>query len=278
MKTDYVSVSISAPETLREPVLALLAEIGYSAFEDTDTGLIAYVEAHLFDQEQLMATLDVFPKENIQMSITQIPATNWNSVWESNYPSVFIDHFCQIVPSFRAPEPGFSFTIKLDPKMSFGTGHHETTRLVIRSMENLSFRGKKVLDMGCGTGVLGILAAKMGAISVLGIDIDAWSFENTTENIQMNDISGMEVVQGDVSAIGGRLFDVILANINRNVLLADIPAYQQALAVGGTLVISGFYQRDEMPIRQRYESCNFYLANREEDNDWLALTLVNHQN
>ncbi|MEZ4772971.1 MAG: 50S ribosomal protein L11 methyltransferase [Bacteroidia bacterium] len=278
MKTDFISVSVSAPEALREPVLALLAEIGYSAFEDTDTGLVAYVESHLFDQDQLYATLDIFPQEGIGVNIDHIPSKNWNEVWESNYPSVAIDQFCQIVPSFRTPEPGFEHTIILDPKMSFGTGHHETTRLVLRLMKSISFEGKRVLDMGCGTGVLGILAAKLGANPILGIDIDAWSFENATENARVNGISRMTIEQGDVTAIQGQTFDIILANINRNVLLADIPLYQQALAPGGFLLISGFYQRDEAQIRQLYESCNFYLANREEDNDWLALSLVNHQN
>ncbi|MEZ4825315.1 MAG: 50S ribosomal protein L11 methyltransferase [Bacteroidia bacterium] len=278
MKTDFISVNVSAPEALREPVLALLAEIGFSAFEDTDTGLVAYVESHLFDQDQLNATLEIFPQENLSVKVNHIPSENWNSVWESNYPSVTIDSFCQIVPSFRKPEAGFLHTIRLDPKMSFGTGHHETTRLVIRLMEKLSFEGKNVLDMGCGTGVLGILAAKMGADSVTGIDIDAWSFENASENIQMNDIRQMQVKLGDARAIGTDTYDIILANINRNVLLSDMPVYQQALSPGGILLISGFYQRDETPIRHLYESLHFHLANREEDNDWLALALVSHQN
>lgn len=278
MKTDFIAVDVSAPEALREPVLAMMAEIGFDTFEDSETGLTGYITETDFDQQALEETLSVFPPENIAIQIRKIPSQNWNAVWESNYHTVRIDDFCQIVPTFREEEPGFEHTVRIDPKMSFGTGHHETTRLMIRQMRRISFQGKKVLDMGCGTGILGIFAAILGAAEVLGIDIDVWSSENATENMKLNHIHNMQVLQGDVTNIPETDYDIILANINRNVLLEDVPAYCSRLKPGGTLVLSGFYTKDEPVMREMYENSGLNLSYREEDNDWLSLALVSHQN
>ena len=271
MKENYIETSITAPEVLREPVLALLANIGYSAFEDTDTGLSAYIEEKEFDQEQLETTMAVFEGKEVTFSNRQIQQKNWNAEWETSYPSVSIDDFCQIVPSFRNPEPNFTHSIIIDPKMSFGTGHHETTRLMIRIMKGIEIADKTVLDMGCGTGVLGILASQMGAKSVLGIDIDPWSYENTIENLSLNTTANMEVALGDASVIPDQIFDIILANINRNVLLEDLPVYAAKLPQNGLLAMSGYYLHDQNLIENTAKSLDFDLVSHEEDNQWLAM-------
>ena len=271
MKQNYIETSVTAPEVLREPVLALLADIGYATFEESNTGINAYIEESEFDQETLEKTLSVFDGQNVTYSNRQIEPKNWNAEWEASYPSVLIDEFCQIVPSFRNPESNFAHTIVIDPKMSFGTGHHETTRLVIRLMKEIDFRNKEVLDMGCGTGVLGILASKMGAKSVLGIDIDPWSYENAIENISLNKTPNMEIVLGDASLIPDQRFDIILANINRNVLLEDLPVYAAKLSQNGLLAMSGYYLQDQKLLVNTAKSLQLDLVSSEEDNQWLAM-------
>ncbi|MEZ4686228.1 MAG: 50S ribosomal protein L11 methyltransferase [Bacteroidia bacterium] len=194
--------------------------------------------------------------------------------WEAAYESVKIDDFCQIVPSFHQPESGFTHTIHLDPKMSFGTGHHETTRIMVRQMKHIDFTGKRVLDMGCGTGVLGILALKLGAATVLGIDIDAWSAENGLENARRNMVE-MPIMLGDARAIPPEPFDIILANINRNVLLQDVGQYKKALKPEGTLLISGFLSRDLDLIKDTFKEYSLQPGMLIQEGDWLSLEFQN---
>ncbi|MEZ4849082.1 MAG: 50S ribosomal protein L11 methyltransferase [Bacteroidia bacterium] len=272
MKVNYIETSISAPEVLREQVLALLANIGYSAFEDTESGINAYIEEPEFDQETFDHTLALFEGQGVTYVHQSIKSQNWNEQWENSYPSVMIDNFCQIIPSFRKPEPDFAYTITIDPKMSFGTGHHETTRLMIRLMKNMDMQGKTVLDMGCGTGVLGILGSQMGAQSVTGIDIDHWSYENARENVSINKTENIEIILGDSSVIPDQKFDIILANINRNVLLEDLPIYATRLKNGGLLAMSGYYLQDQKLLIQAAKPLNLELVSSEEDNQWLAMT------
>ncbi|GAB4406398.1 MAG: 50S ribosomal protein L11 methyltransferase [Bacteroidia bacterium] len=256
-----------------EPVQALLAEIGFEAFEDQPDGTSAYVPVTQFDRERLEDCLTVLETGLPPLSVHHHARINWNARWEADYPSVYVDSFCQIVPSFRAPLPGYAHTIIIDPKMSFGTGHHETTRLMIRQLARLAPAGQQVLDMGCGTGVLGILAARMGAAAVTAIDIDPWSVENCGENILLNDTPQVQVLLGDASALPTQTFDLILANINRNVLLADLPAYVNRLAKEGILVISGFYERDVPVLLQTCEALGLKPDHALGDNDWTSLAL-----
>ncbi|MEM7368378.1 MAG: 50S ribosomal protein L11 methyltransferase [Bacteroidota bacterium] len=271
LKEGYVQSIISVPEPLREPLIALLAEIGYEAFEEVSSGVKAYIPEHSWQEEEFVAQLAILPGGPFQVEHGQLEPKNWNEEWENNYPSVYIDDFCQIVPSFREVESGYVHSLKIDPKMSFGTGHHETTRLMIRQMKELDLTNRIVLDMGCGTAILGILAAKLGAKEVLGIDIDPWSFDNGQENIRLNQTHQVQLALGDVSAIPPKTFDYILANINRNVLLADIPAYAQHLAPNGTLVLSGFFLSDATAIETCCRDVGMIPVRHLEEKEWLSI-------
>lgn len=250
--------------------MALLADIGFEAFEEKETGVDAYVRERDFDAQHLADTLA--PMGGIAYETAVIPAKNWNAEWESNFQPVQIGTFCQIIPSFMAPSPGFVHTLVIEPKMAFGTGHHETTRLMVQQIESLAPAGKVVLDMGCGTGILGIMAAKMGASRCVGIDIDLWSIENSGENCRLNGVENMEIRQGDAAAIPDEDFDLILANINRNVLLQDLPAYVGRLRPGGALAISGFYVADEPALLKAGEAQQLILRGRLTENNWCSLT------
>ncbi|RMG55433.1 MAG: 50S ribosomal protein L11 methyltransferase [Bacteroidetes bacterium] len=262
-----------AEASQHEVLTALLAEAGFEAFESEGDRLVAYQAAHTYTSEQVDQVLSWLPDGPPAYETAHIPAVNWNARWEADFQPVVVDQFCQIVPSFHTPAPGIAYTILIDPKMSFGTGHHETTRLMVRQLAELEVRGKQVLDMGCGTGILGILAAKMGARSVLGIDIDAWSSENSLENISRNEVTGMEVRQGDVTAIPDLRYDLILANINRNVLLNDMTHYAKHLSEEGILVISGFYEWDREVLEEAAHQAGLRPGLCLAEGDWRSLRL-----
>ncbi|MEO0473104.1 MAG: 50S ribosomal protein L11 methyltransferase [Bacteroidota bacterium] len=275
-KNPVTEVEVSIAEDLREPVMALLADIGFSAFEETDTSLRAYVESEAFDAENLHQTLGIFDHRALTIEIRQHQSQNWNAVWESNYAPVEVDNICQIVSTFHTPKTGFDYTILINPQMSFGTGHHQTTRLMVRQMDRLDFPGKEILDMGCGTGILAILALKMGAKKALGIDIDQWSEENARENCLLNEVSDqIEVQQGDVTNIPPLHYDVILANINRNVLLADMAAYVQHLRTDAKLVLSGFYVKDLPQIEAEAARLGLETERVLTEDQWCSVCLTN---
>ncbi|MEL6627097.1 MAG: 50S ribosomal protein L11 methyltransferase, partial [Bacteroidota bacterium] len=272
LKITYIETTIQAEPVQREALIALWADLGYEAFEEVEDQLRGYIPVDQFDTQRVAETSQLLgltlPKHR------EILPENWNAKWEAEYPSVYVDDFCQIVPTFREAKEGFRYTLQIDPKMAFGTGHHETTRLVIRHMSALDVRGLQVLDMGCGTGVLGILARKMGAAQVTAIDIDPWSEENTLENVQINQVDQVEILLGGKEVIPPVTFDMILANINRNVLLEDIPSYALHLQTGGKLVISGFYTEDESLLERKALESDLQLSKRWEENNWVSLLLV----
>ena len=279
VKEDYIQVRVQLPDSYKELAVAWLSEVGYEGFDESEVGrLDAYISEAAFEPSHLESVLSQLAIPAVTWSTAQIPAQNWNSVWESAYSPVSIAPFCQVVSTFHLEQnlvdpTDCSYTIVIDPKMSFGTGHHETTRLMIQMMERIKIEGLSVLDMGCGTGVLGILAAKMGARRVKGIDIDPWSVENSTENISLNSIHGMSISQGDVSALEEQKFDLILANINMGVLKRDIPLYAQHLTPGGQLLISGFYPENEPELLSIAEEASLEKENSLIENDWMGLSL-----
>lgn len=247
---DYIEliITVSGDVALgRDITLAQLAESGYESFEETDTGLKAYIPRHLFHKDPL-EKLMILSDQGFTGSFfkySEIETVNWNTEWENNYQPVSVGDFCHIRAIFHPSSGNFRHEIIIQPKMSFGTGHHETTWLMVESMQNISFTGKRVLDLGCGTGVLAILASLMGASSVTAVDIDEWSVENTKENIKTNNRTNISVIHGDINMIPHEaLFDVILANITRNVLTQYMNRMAGMLGSDGLIVMSGFYTED----------------------------------
>jgi ribosomal protein L11 methyltransferase len=268
--TDYIALTFAADLEQQAIIIALLAELGFEGFEEYDQVLKAYIPVADYDREQTQATLANLP----EVEITEeglVPDTNWNEQWERAYDPIYVDDYCQILAAFHTEQPGFAHTLYITPQMSFGTGHHPTTRLMIRHMKELDWPGRSVLDMGCGTGVLAILARKLGAAPVVGIDIDRWSADNATENATLNQQDSIEWIQGDREQIPPRSYAIILANINRNILLADIPAYLDHLDPGGELVMSGFFPPDIPALEARLSPAQMEQIAVLQEGEWAAV-------
>jgi ribosomal protein L11 methyltransferase len=259
-------------EAVGDILSAQLADLGFESFVSVESGLEAFVQTSLFSEEALKTVLADFPmKVEIDYSFHQIEDKNWNEEWEKHYFNpIEIENLCCIHSSFHQPEGDFQYRILIDPKMSFGTGHHQTTLLMLKEILSIDFTGKSVLDMGCGTAVLAILASMRGANPVLAIDIDEWAFNNTLENIQLNNTRNIDVLWGGAELLGIETFDIIFANINRNILLQDIPAYVNVLNDGGALIMSGFYKEDIPLIRAKCEECSLTFSHFEELDNWVV--------
>ncbi|MBN1650465.1 MAG: 50S ribosomal protein L11 methyltransferase, partial [Bacteroidales bacterium] len=249
---NYIEINFSInPQTpFQDILIAELAEIGFESFEEKEDGLLAYIQEPLFDETQLKG-LDILTNDlvKIQYTLKQILDQNWNALWESNYDSVLIDNRCYIRAPFHPTNPKIEFEILIEPQMSFGTAHHETTANMIKLLLKEDVKDKAVLDMGCGTGVLAILAQKKGANPICAIDNDEWAYRNSIDNVTKNKASGIEVLLGDASLLKNKTFDFIFANINKNILLADMEKYTQCLKKNGHLFMSGFYQYDLSDIQ-----------------------------
>ena len=246
--------------------------INFDSFVFTETGMEAYISSAQFDEEKLKELLSDFAFDAaIQYQVTSIETTNWNEEWEKHYfEPIVIGSECVIHSSFHKNIPDAKYDIVIDPKMSFGTGHHETTSLMIGELLQIELEGKTVLDMGCGTSVLAILASKRGAKKILAIDIDTWCVENSIENIALNNVDNVEVMLGGADLLKGMHFDIILANINRNILLADMAKYAACLSSGGKLYMSGFYEDDIYLIEAEASNNNLQLNDFSKKNNWVA--------
>ena len=257
-----------------EILTALLADVGFESFMETETGLEAYIQHAEFRQELLDDVKLPFDDTNVEYSISELEDKDWNEEWEKNYyQPIVIDDKCIVRSPFHPAQPEIPIEIIIEPKMSFGTGHHETTSMMIESILEINVTGHRVLDMGCGTGILAILASKRGASEILAIDIDEWCIRNSEENCQLNSTGNIIIKQGDASILSGEgMFDIIIANINRNILLADMKAYLKQLKPGGLILFSGFYESDFNVIDEEAKSLNLRLINRKEKNNWTALT------
>lgn len=277
---DYIEVSFAFEEVKteqREIIVALLGYIEFESFTDTKNGIQAYIPESLFNVELMNETLS-----SLDLKFTYesklIKDQNWNAEWEKSFDPIYIEDRCQIRAPFHEIKENLEYDLIIEPKMSFGTGHHETTTLMVKTMLNIDFTNKNVLDMGCGTGVLAILASKKKSMHVTAIDIDNWAYENTLENIARNNTENIIVKQGDASLIMDENFDIILANINRNILLSDMSIYVGCLRHKGYLVLSGFYTQDLPVILEKAQQIGLKYESHIENNNWVAVKLIHSPN
>jgi len=265
-------------EPLQPATEILIAELGYAGFEsfvETDKGVTAYIQKEEW-HDAILDEIQILKSDEFKISYNseEVAQTNWNEEWEKNFNPIVVDDVCAV----RAPfHEAFDtqFDIVIEPKMSFGTGHHETTHMMIQHILRNDFEGKTVLDMGCGTGVLAILAEMKGAKALDAIDIDNWCYINSLENVERNQCQNISVYEGDASLLEGKHYDIVIANINRNILLQDLETYVKALNKDGVLLLSGFYEQD-IPLVEN--ACNNLMLNLDEKierNNWVALKFVN---
>lgn len=267
--TEVVFTLTSSKDYQQDLLINALAEAGFDTFEETESGFNAYVPTPDFDENILRSVLASFDFP-ISYTTTEIQQQNWNQVWESNFSPIAIAGKCYVRATFHEPRPEYPYGIVIDPKMAFGTGHHQTTATVIELMLDETFQDKVVLDMGCGTGILSILADKLGAKEVVAIDNDRICYESTIENSQLNAATHVICVCGSEESIPSTLFDVVLANINRNILLHQMKDYAAALAKQGVLIISGFYTEDLTVLTEEARKFNLVLAESRSSDNWVA--------
>lgn len=265
-------IKINPLNPWNEILMAELIEIGFDSFTEENDGILAYIQKDIFSEEQLQ-NVGIMHREDVQISFTyqEMPNINWNEEWEKNFSPINVEDKVLIRAEFHDPDPTMH-EIVIQPKMSFGTGHHPTTHLMIQQMLEMDFEGKKVLDMGCGTSVLAIFAKQKGAAEVTAIDIDEWSVENSIENAQRNGVE-LKISKGTAENLGNEMFDIILANINRNILISDIPAYVSVLNNGGKLLLSGLCFFDVNDILEVCTSQGLILENKQQREEWISLLL-----
>lgn len=273
----YIELNIKMnPENpLMEIVMVELGELDFESFVDKEDGMLAYIQETLFD-EKAIQNMQIIKENPSLFSYTfqKMEDKNWNEVWESNYDAVVINNRCGIRAPFHPANKDIEFDLVIMPKMSFGTAHHETTSNMIEFLLEENLKNKSVLDMGCGTSVLAILAAKLGARDVVAIDNDEWAYNNSLENIVMNNVPDIKVFLGDASLLPSMHFDVIIANINRNILLNDIQAYALSLNSNGVLLMSGFYEQDIPIIKEECAKYDLAFERYISKNNWVAVRFI----
>ncbi len=271
---DYWEYRLEIPAEYRDIVLAFLAELPFDMFEELPEGLAAFLplaadDGSIDDQLYRLAEQYSFSFERRRLA-----GKNWNEEWEAAFSPIRVGNFCGVRADFHSPITDTRFEIIINPKMAFGTGHHETTYLMIQLMESLAWNGAKVLDYGSGTGILAILAAKLGATMVDAVDIEAAAYDNAIENAQINGVDSIHVIQGTLDAVLDTGYDVILANINRNVILDSLPSLYEKLKPGGVLLISGLLVRDADLLREASLRQRFTIDGQWSKGEWVAMKLL----
>ena len=265
---------VSPLQPTSDILIAELGSVGFESFVEEVDGILAYIQKKDWS-ESILHDVEILKSTNFQITYQrkEIAQENWNATWESNFKPIQVGDQCIVRAPFH-DKTNIDYDIVIEPKMSFGTGHHETTYMMLQHILDYDFKNKSVLDMGCGTGVLAILAAMKGAKAVAAIDIDNWCYQNSLENVERNKCQHVEIYEGDAGLVDGRKFDVIIANINRNILLADIPIYAKCLNQNGVLFLSGFYKKDIDIISKKCHEVALKFEKNLEKNNWVAAKYV----
>lgn len=256
--------------------VADLADLGFDSFEDNDQGFNAYIPAAQYDMQALESLLLTLPVGfDVRYTYNEIQPENWNAVWESNFEPITIGEKCHVRALFHPSRPAYPYEVVIHPKMAFGTGHHQTTSMMVEFVLEDDFQGKQVLDMGSGTGILAIMALKRGATHVDAFDNDPVCIDSIDENASLNEVTAISSQCGSVELIEGKKYDTILANINRNILLAHLPAYVEALVFGGTLYLSGFYVGDDLEmLNEKAAGLGLHFVRNKHQGQWTAACYV----
>ena len=277
MSNSYIGYhfTIEPKELGSEILIAELGEKAFESFTETETGIDAFVQKELWDETILDGIFILQSEEfNINYTFEEIEQINWNEEWEKNFEPIEVDGKCHVRAPFH-PKTEAEFDIVIEPKMSFGTGHHETTHMMIQHLLEMDVNGLKTLDMGCGTAILAILAEMKGAQPIDAIDIDNWCYLNSIENAERNNCQNISVYEGDAALLQGKKYDLIIANINRNILLNDMQSYVDCLNAGGTILFSGFYEEDIPFIDNSCTEKGLTYIKKFQRNNWVSLKYVN---
>jgi ribosomal protein L11 methyltransferase len=260
--------TLSEPIPWSEILITYLAEIEFESFEQTENRVEAYIQKPLFDENKVKEVLSTIQTE-LEFSFTEIEDENWNAQWESSFSPIYIDKNCIIRAPFHEKEDGFKQEIIINPQMSFGTGHHQTTYLIMSEMFGIDFENKSVLDMGSGTGILAILAEKLGCKEAVAIDIDEWAYKNTIDNLELNDCKIIRVEEGGAELLTElEKYDIVLANINRNILTNDMHKYIASMKPNSTIYMSGFYTSDVDILTETANKNGLEYINQQELEGW----------
>jgi len=267
---------ITTEDFQQDLLINTLGDIGFDTFEELEFGFKAYIPEDDFNQAILDEALTIYKGMfTLSYEINLIPQKNWNEVWESNFEPIAIQDKIFVRATFHEPRPEFEYEIVIDPKMAFGTGHHQTTAMMLELMLENDFAGKKVLDMGCGTGILAIMAAKLGAAEIMAIDYDPVCFDSTVENAQLNNVDNIKALCGSKEVIPEEQYDTILANINRNILLDQLKRYSEVLKPDGEIYLSGFYETPDLDIimdEARKYGIKYII--HKKNKDWVAAKFI----
>ncbi|MDD5571164.1 MAG: 50S ribosomal protein L11 methyltransferase [Bacteroidales bacterium] len=256
----------------KDIIIARLSEMGFESFVENDCEVLAYIPEDNFRKNSLKNISKKIPE--VSFIKKNIKNKNWNAEWESNYSPVIVSGKCIVKAPFHKIKKKYKYEIIIQPKMSFGTGHHETTKLMIGQMLKLNFKDKNVLDMGCGTGVLAIYASMAGAKKIMAIDNNEWAYKNSLENVKNNNASGVKVIFGNARNMRNKKFDIILANINRNILLKDFENYVNSLSINGIILMSGFFTDDICVLKEKATNLKLKLVDKSEKNRWAVLKYI----